>query len=182
MARATNLLTLLETLRGQEHPLSKAVRQSIEALALNKINNHMLSQTVCGIATGLVGDLEAGLIPDLEIRIRGDVEGDLLAQAHRLLEEHLKDPSAMLIGAVLEDALRQLCRKHAVAEGDSIEAMNEPLRKAGVYGLPQKQQVTAWAAIRNKADHGRFNEYAEAEVRLMHQGVAGFIAGHLGAS
>lgn len=58
--------------------------------------------------------------------------------------------------------------------------MNEPLRKASVCGLPQKQQVTAWAAIRNKADHGRFTEYTEPEVRQMHQGVAGFVARDLG--
>lgn len=88
-------------------------------------------------------------------------EADFLQQADRL-GERLKDPAAMLIGAVLEDALRQLCRKHGIPEGDSIEAMNEPLRKASTYGLPQKQQVTAWATIRNKADHARFNEYTEA--------------------
>ena len=30
----------------------------------------------------------------------------------------------MLVGAVLEDALRQLCRKHNVPEADNIEGMN----------------------------------------------------------
>jgi hypothetical protein len=65
-------------------------------------------------------------------------------------------------------------------EGRSIEAMNDPLRKANVYGQVQMQQVTAWAAIRNKADHARFTEYIEAEVRMMHQGVSGFIATYLG--
>lgn len=88
----------------------------------------------------------------------------------------------MLVGAVLEDALRQLCRKHGVPEGRGIEAMNEPLRKAGVLSLPQKQQVTAWAALRNKADHGHFGDYTEAEIRLMHQGVVGFVATFLGGA
>ena len=135
-----------------------------------------------GAASGLLNDVESGLLPDLAMRIRGDVEGDFLAQAHRLLEERQKDPAAMLVGAVLEDALRQLCRKHGVPEGDSIEAMNVSLRRAGVYGAPQQQAVTAWATIRNRADHGRFTEYTEPEVRLMHQGVAGFVATHLQAA
>ena len=34
----------------------------------------------------------------------------------------------MLVGAVLQDQLRQLCRKHNVPEGDKIEAMNARLR------------------------------------------------------
>jgi hypothetical protein len=131
---------------------------------------------------GLQNDIESGFLPDLATKIRGEVEGDFLAQAQRLLEQRQKDPAAMLVGAVLEDSLRQLCRRHDVAEGDSIEAMNTPLRKAGVYGAPQQQAVTAWAVIRNRADHGRFTEYTEPEVRLMHQGVAGFVATHLGGA
>lgn len=112
-----------------------------------------------GIARGTLDDLENGLLPDFTAKVRGEVEGDFLAQARRLLEDGLKNPAAMLIGA-------------------GIEKMNLPLRQAAVYGLPQGQQVTAWAAIRNKADHGRFADYSEAEVRTMHQGVAGFIATH----
>lgn len=104
-----------------------------------------------------------------------------LAQAHRLLEDDdLKDPAAMLIGAVLEDGLRQLCRKQGIAEANNIETMNESLRQAGAYALPQRQQVTAWGAIRNRAAHGRFDDYDAADVRRMHEGVAGFLAKHLG--
>lgn len=80
---------------------------------------------------------------------------------------------------MLEDTPRHLCRKFGIGEGSSIEAMNVPLRNAGAYGVPQQQQVTAWAGIRNKADHGRFSEYKLDEVRLMHQGIATFVASHL---
>ena len=64
-----------------------------------------------------MSDLEGGLLPDFALRVRSDVDGDFLGQAHRLLEDHLKDPAAMLIGAILEDTLRQLCRKHGAKEG-----------------------------------------------------------------
>lgn len=178
VAWATNVLTLVELLHKREN--ADNLRALIDT-TLREGRMTPLKHVVHGVAQGLLSDLESGFIPDFEGRIRSEVEGDLLAQARRLLEdEGLKDPAAMIIGAVLEDALRQLCRKHGVPEGDKIEAMNEPLRKQGVYGLPQKQQVTAWAAIRNKADHARFGEYTEAEVRLMHQGVSGFIATYLG--
>jgi hypothetical protein len=179
IAWASDVLTLLELLRGPNHGLTQTLQRALDATVVNKAGGSQLAHTAQGLAAGLVSDLEAGLIPDLQSRIRSEVEGGFLGQAMRLLDDGLKDPAAMLIGAVLEDGLRQLCSKHGVPEGSTIETMNEPLRQKAVYGLPQKQQVTAWAAIRNKADHGRFSEYTEAEVRLMHQGVLGFIAQHL---
>src|SRR5262249_56818471 len=150
---ASDVFTLMDLLRGRGHPLTTTLHRTIDATVTNKTGGSQLAHLTQSLAKGLVNDLEAGLIPDLHSRIRSEVEGDFLAQAARLLDERLKDPAAMLIGAVLEDALRQLCGKHGVAEGKTIELMNEPLRQKGVYGLPQKQQVTAWAAIRNKADH-----------------------------
>jgi hypothetical protein len=181
LSLATNLLTLVQIVRGRDDAVSTALQRRIHnAIESGSHSDPSLISALSGIARGLLNDLEAGFLPDFTMRIRSDVEGDLLAQAHRLLEEdHLKDPAAMLVGAVLEDALRQLCRKHGVAEGDGIEKMNVPLRQAGAYGLPQGQQITAWAAIRNKADHARFADYTDSEVRVMHQGVAGFIAAYL---
>lgn len=88
----------------------------------------------------------------------------------------------MLLGAVLEDALRHLCRKHSLPEANSIEPMNAALRKAGIYGVPQEKQITAWTVLRNKAAHGRFAECTIQEARLMYQSVAGFIAGYLGSA
>ena len=181
VAWANNVMTLLEVLRGPNHAAVKSLRAYLDKeLGRSAHRQAPFFAVVEGAARGMLSDLEEGLLTDLATRIRSEVEGDLLGQALRVLDDGFKDPAAMLIGAVLEDALRQLCRKHSVPEGGSIEAMNEPLRTAGVYGLPQKQQVTAWAAIRNKADHARWSEYTDAQVRLMHQGVSGFIAALLG--
>ncbi len=132
-----------------------------------------------GILLATYRDYKEGFLIDLRTEIRAEADADFLSQANRLLKEKLKNPAAMLTGAVLEDALRQLCIKFEVKEGSNIESMNVPLRKAGAYGLPAQQQVTAWAAIRNKADHARFEEYDIKEVRLMHQGVNDFIVKHL---
>ena len=135
--------------------------------------------TFKGVLSAIYSDYNEGFLKDLRTEIRAEADADFLSQAHRLLEEKLKDSAAMLTGAVLEDALRQLCIKYGVKEGSNIESMNVPLRKAGAYGLPAQQQVTAWAAIRNKADHARFKEYDIKEARLMHQGVNDFVAKHL---
>jgi hypothetical protein len=182
IAWATNVLTLIETLRGAQSRTAAVLRDYVDmAITANIYEYTYFDDVVRGIATGLANDIEKGILPDLPMRIRSDVEADLLSQARRLLDdEDLKDPAAMLAGAVLEDALRQLCRKHEVTEARNIEGMNEPLRRAGVYGLAARQQVTAWAAIRNDADHAHFDAYDDRQVRLMIQGVNDFIAKHLG--
>lgn len=132
-------------------------------------------RSIGGLARALDADLTAGVLGDLHNQIRRDVESDFLGQAAHLLDEGLKDPAAMLTGAVLEDSLRQLCRKHGVAEGKNIESMNAPLLKAGVYDSAQQKQVTAWAAIRNDADHGHFDRYDLGRVKLMRDGVLEFV-------
>jgi hypothetical protein len=174
---------LLELLRGPDHATSR----SLPVLVTQAIQNRGTTEVhfvaaIRGFAAGLLDDLEAGFLPDLTTRIRSEVEGDLLGQVQRLLDDGMKDAAAMLTGAVLEDALRQLCRKHSVSVPDrsTIDPMNQALRKADVYSEPQAAQVRAWAAIRNSADHARFDAYDLSAVRQMHQTVAGFIAMYLG--
>ena len=66
-----------------------------------------------------------------------------------------------------------------VKEGQNIESMNIPLRLADVYNLTVQKQVTAWAGIRNDADHARLKDYELSQVKLMRQGITDFIAKHL---
>lgn len=175
-----NVATIARSLLGQNHPIVR----NIDALIANYSADHSHRPSfpltkVIGVLTGIKSDFDGGYFTDIRTTIRSEVETDFLMQESRLLDEKSKDAAAMLIGAVLEDALRQLCQIHGVIEGDGIEKMNMPLKNAGVYGLPQQQQITAWAAIRNKAAHGRFDEYNINEVKLMHQGVSDFIVKYL---
>jgi hypothetical protein len=175
-----NVATLIRSLMGAHHPLTKDVDTILSTYSSSVSRSYFLPlQKVIGALAAIKSDYEGGYLIDLRTVIRSEVEADFLGQALQLLDEKYKDSAAMLIGAVLEDALRQLCCKHTIPERDGIEKMNAPLRTAGVYGLPQQQQITAWASIRNKAAHGKFNEYSIEEVRLMHQGVSDFILKYL---
>ncbi len=179
IAWANNVLTFIKTLLPpqsyQINMLETKLNEYIKSEYLvNKITRYNLLETFKGTIIGFFEDYKEGFLIDLRAKIRADVDANFLSQAHRLLEEKLEDPAAMLIGAVLEDTLRQLCIKNSVPEGPNIESMNVPLRKANVYQLPTQQLVTAWAAIRNKADHGHFDDYSIEEVRQMHLGVSDF--------
>jgi hypothetical protein len=57
----------------------------------------------------------------------------------------MKFAAAVIAGTVLETALRQLC----------LDRMNADLAKAGVYNSLMQKRITALAAIRNRAAHGK---------------------------
>src|SRR3972149_5775810 len=175
-----NVATVARSLLGQNHPIVRDIDTLIANYSTDYSHRSIFPLSkVIGALTGIKSDFDGEYFTDIRTTIRSEVETDFLMQASRLLDEKSKDAAAMLIGAVLEDALRQLCQLHGVPKGDGIEKMNMPLKNAGIYGLPQQQQITAWAAIRNKAAHGKFDDYNINEVKLMHQGVSDFIVKYL---
>lgn len=180
-----SVLSVVRGVRGPDDQITRSLEMALDDWMMKggrgpgAVKSDTMSRTFRGAILGLKDDVESGLL-HLRGVIRREVEESFLVQASQLLKQEYKDPAAMLTGAVLEDALRELCRRHGVSEADGIEKMNVPLKKAGAYGLTQQQQVTAWTAIRNKADHGHFQEYSTEEVSLMHQGVATFVASYLG--
>ncbi|MFO0321656.1 MAG: hypothetical protein ACK504_04420 [Bacteroidota bacterium] len=117
--------------------------------------------------------------------ISAEIFSDFLEMARHLLDLKYKDPSAVMIGSVLEEHLRQLCKNHnvdlAFLRGtDSIpkkaEVINADLVKANVYNVMVQKNITAWLDLRNKAAHGKYGEYAIENVELMYHGVVNFIA------
>jgi len=57
--------------------------------------------------------------------------------------------------------------------------MNADLCKAGVYNLGMQKQITGWEERRNKAAHGDWSAYNEADVEDMIKGVTRLIADYL---
>src|SRR5206468_3819609 len=92
-----------------------------------------------------------------------------------------KDPAAVLIGAVLEEHLRKLCIANHIPLLDSnrprkAEALNADLAGKAVYTKLDQKSVTAWQDLRNKAAHGQFSAYTDAQVDLMHRSVRDFVS------
>lgn len=118
--------------------------------------------------------------------VHSDLFSDMLEAAEYLLGETYKDPAAVMAGGVLEQHLRELCRKHSIdatfinSKGDTkpkmIDAMNTDLAKASAYGKIEQKQVMAWAGIRNSAAHGEYGTYDGSQVRQMITGIRDFIS------
>lgn len=148
-----------------------------------------------GIATlkSLKENLEEGFLGDLSVQIGAEIASDYMTQAENLIGEGADGvnnhvPAAVLSGAVLEKALRELCEKQEPAistvkdngENKTMNPLIDGLKKARVYNETKAKQLRHIADIRNHAAHGRFNEFNVDDVKDMIKGIDRFLLEYLG--
>jgi len=165
---------------GEKSAYSKEVDRLLKELPL--LHTHTTS--IIGVAKGLLEDLKAGYLQTLVEIVHGDVFGDFLEMAQHLCESGYKDAAAVITGSTLESHLRELCRKSGVSievrKPDGVvpkkaDSMNADLASAEVYSKLDQKNVTAWLDLRNKAAHGKFNEYSKDQVLILISSVRDFI-------
>jgi len=123
-------------------------------------------------------EYEGGYLFNIHGLIQAEVFDDTLEQASELLRADYKDPACVVPGATLETALKELCRRSSITHA-KLDRMNADLCKAGVYNLGMQKQITGWEERRNKAAHGDWSAYNEADVEDMIKGVTRLIADYL---
>jgi len=101
--------------------------------------------------------------------------------ARYLIDKDYKDPSASLIGAVLEDSLRRICGNSniTVKSDDNISSLNKKLADKGIYNRLQQREIETWNKLGDYADHGYFDEYKRDNVQKMLSGVTTFLSNYL---
>ena len=137
-----------------------------------------------GIVESLATDITAGYLSSASELIHGEIFGDFLEMADYLLEEGYKDAAAVIAGSSLEAHLRQLCIKHNIAiewnnangiQPKKADSLNSDLAKVDIITKLDQKNVTAWLDLRNKAAHGKYEEYQKEQVNLMIAGIRDFI-------
>lgn len=98
--------------------------------------------------------MESAYLKSVRGLVQAEVFGSELDQARALRESGYIAAAAVVAGVVLETSLRSLCGAAEIAEG-KLEKMNADLVKAGTYNVLAQKRVTALAAIRNSAAHGK---------------------------
>lgn len=134
-----------------------------------------------GILKALKEDLELGYLTRVRDLVSAEIFTDFIEMAQHLLDNNYKDSAASLIGAVLENGLRQIAQKHTidVKSGDDIGSLNTKLADKEIYNRLLQKQVQAWKAIRDSADHGKFEDYKTEDVKAMLEGVQRFLTENL---
>ena len=137
-----------------------------------------------GTIEGLYHDIKKNYLKSLTEIIHSDVFEDYLEMAEYLLNEGYKDPAAVISGSTLEEHLRQLCSKNGIninvqtgtgQRPKRANQINSELAKNEVYSILDQKSITAWLDLRNKAAHGKYNEYGPKNVELMVMGIKDFI-------
>lgn len=150
-------------------------------------HGHYSGHAEIGIAIlqSIRSEIAGGWIFTFKGLVAAELFADFLDMASHLLENRYKDSAAVMIGAVLEEHIRQLCIKHDLAvdeekDGKMIpkraDRLNADLAKAEVYSKLDQKQITAWLDLRNNAAHGKYGEYAAQQVKQFHSGVIEFMA------
>lgn len=134
-----------------------------------------------GILKALKEDIEQGYLARIKDLVSAEIFTDFIEMAQHLLDSDYKDSAASLVGAVLENGLRQIAQKHNVdiKSGDDIGSLNTKLADKEVYNRLIQKQIQAWKAIRDSADHGKFNDYKAGDVKSMLEGVQRFLTENL---
>lgn len=133
-----------------------------------------------GILKAAKDDYENGYLFETRVLIEATVFDDFLEQAQYLFENGYHAPAAVIAGSVLEDGLRKLCDRKAIAlpAKPKLDTMNANLAKAGVYTVLVQKKITALADLRNKAAHGNWDQFSSNDVEQMLAQVRSFMEDH----
>ena len=123
-------------------------------------------------------DYDNGYLFNVRALVKAEVLDDALEQAQVLLDAGYKDPACVLVGVSLEIALKEICTREGIPPGKA-DKINVELRKLGIYNMAKQKQITAWADLRNKAAHGDWSAYDQADVQDFLNGANRFIADYL---
>jgi len=155
---------------------------SIEIDRIQKDSPQLFRHTssIMGITQALRDDLKDGYIKSLVEIVHADIFADFLDMAYHLHSSGYKDAAAVIAGSTLESHIKELSVKYDInieSNGKPVKAdkLNSDLAKAEAYSKLDQKNITAWLDLRNKAAHGKYNEYAIEQVGLLISGIRDFI-------
>lgn len=172
-------LSFIARVYGREHPHFEELK--------TRSGKHFRTDAEEGIAivNAIRGELAGGWLFSVKSLANAEVFADFVEMAEHLLKSGYKDPAAVMAGAVLEEHLRQLCRRQGIELEDDkdgkpvprkADRLNSELSRIEAYSKLDQKLVTAWLDLRNNAAHGKYEEYSSEQVRQMIAGMLEFMS------
>ncbi len=176
-------------------PLGSSYRRmadAVDPLEDQVINgNGRADMRLRGVLVTMERDYRAGMSRTLDERVHGAILEDLIGQADRFLDAGYCWPAAIVIGAALEQHLRQLAARldvtfeipdtRGVLHAKPAHHLNDELRLVPAYPHADWQKVQRWLEARNQAARGELAsdpKILEPELRSMASGVREFLRRH----
>ena len=104
-----------------------------------------------------------------QVLIETEIFTDLLTQADYLLGKNYKDPAAVIVGCVMEDALLKIIQRRGIVLSEkekSMQIYNDRLGKKenGVYSDLIKSKIDFVIKLRNHAAHAEWKQFDSMDV------------------
>lgn len=169
----SSIKSLVLKLYGNEHPFYVDLNKSL--------TNFGETNNAKGILNAIKLEINDGFILSIRDLVTGELFSDFIEMAEYFLKENYKDPSAVIIGSVLENRLRSLMLANNLdildQKGKPKKAsfLNDELYKEDIYGKLDQKSIVAWLDLRNQAAHGHYAEYNQQQVEMMLNYVRDFI-------
>lgn len=141
---------------------------------INNYDNYGVFKGIRAVFFAAREDFEGGYLTSVRNLVHAELAESELEQASELLQAGYLSASAVVAGVVLETTLRTLCDRHGISHG-KLDKMNADLVKAGQYNVLRQKQITAFAAVRNSAAHGKTDEFNHADVEAMIKDIGRFL-------
>ncbi len=168
-------LSFLRNVFGSDHPYYESFDEETETAVESSAHSGL------GVMAAAKSEVLGGWAQTATGIVSAEIFSDFLEMAEHLLTSDYKDAAAVMVGGVLEEHLRQLCRKHSISvfqtsRPKTADRLNADLAGAKVYNKLDQKAVTSWLDLRNNAAHGKYDEYTREQVQLMLEGVGNFSA------
>ena len=177
----TRARAVIERITGNK---SAYFRQAEEIIEYGGYPGYICTQ-IMGVVDSLYVDVKADYLKSYRELIHGELFSDYIEMARHLISEGYKDPAAVISGSTLESHLRNLCDNASIKvtfekDGNEVnkkaDTLNADLARENIYSKLDQKNITAWLDLRNKAAHGRYDEYTIEQVALLIDGIDDFIA------
>lgn len=171
-------LSFIERVYGENHPHFVEFRARTDGSYLSD------AERAIAFLHAIRSEISGGWLFTLKGLVAAELFSDFLEMAEHLLATGYKDPAAVMSGSVLEEHLRQLCVKHGLDVEEvkdervvpiKADRLNANLARKDVYTKLDQKLITAWLDLRNKAAHGKYEEYTSEQVRQLISGVTEFM-------
>ncbi len=174
----TLCLSFIEKIYGKNHTYFKEFKTASNDTYKSNIDESL------SILKSIEFEIENGWLNNLKKLVASELFSDFLEMSKYFLDEGYKDPAAVMIGSTLEEKLRQIyiennikvnIEKDGKISPKKANQLNNDIYKDNIYNSLVHKNVTSWLDLRNKAAHGKYNEYSKENVELMYQGVLNFL-------
>ena len=177
----TSSLLFLSQIAGENSEPYKEFKEQCSADYASDVKKGL------GILEAFKDAVENGYLQKFEDIVAAGIFSDFIEMADHLLDNKYHHPAASLLGAVLEDSLRKICKKHDINIGKesncNLSKLNKLLCDNNIYNRIIFKQIDTWKEIRNQVNHGRFDEIKDKikleDVKEMSKGIQRFLSEYL---